>query len=424
MKTNVNTDDITSVLRTNKKSSKWKKRLAFLIIIACLLIAAFFVMKPGEGKMQEFATAEVIQGDITVQVSATGTLEPTNEVDIGSELSGTIKEVFVDYNSRVKKGQVLARIDATKLNAQVFQYKAALKAAEANVMEANATNKETRLKLKQMKKLWILTKKRSPSQLEMYTAEAEYARAVAQTASANASVMQAKANLQSEQADLSKAAITSPVDGVVLEKDIEAGQTVAASYETPTLFTIAEDLKKMDLIVNVDEADIGQIAEGQRVTFTVDAHPRKIFKGIITQTRYGSTTTDNVVTYETVIKVDNSDLLLRPGMTATADIIVKEIKGAIKIPKVALRYSPPVMQKSNRPLIARLMPGPPHRNDKNRKKPGAKQGGGITVWKQGNNGMPEPIDLELGVADGAYKQMVKGEIQPGDRLITGQANGK
>lgn len=418
MKANVNTNDILSTLGTGKKKSKGKTQI-LILTLACVLIAGFLGVKLENEKAPVFTTVDAIQGDITVQVSATGTLEPTNEIDVGSELSGTIQEVYVDFNSRVKTGQILARIDTTKLEAQVVQYGAALKAAEAKVLEMKATEKETLLKLNQIKKLWELTEHKSPSQQEVDAAEAAYTRAVADTVSADASVIQAQANLKSIETDLSKAIIRSPVDGIVLNKEIKAGQTVAASYETPTLFTIAEDLKKMELHVDVDEADIGQVEEGQNVAFTVDAHPGKIFKGIITQTRYGSTTTDNVVTYETVIQVDNSDLVLRPGMTATADIIVNEIKNVIKIPKIALRYSPSPVVEEKESLLRRLMPGPPRMNKARQQ---VKKDGTVTMWVQ-KNGIPEPVDIILGETDGEFKQLVSGDIKAGDKLITGQTNG-
>lgn len=445
MNTKLNTDNISDILGTTG-SPKRKRKKRWLIIPIILLMAGaavfLFAQTPGNGARMEFVTAEVIKGDITVQVSATGTLEPTNTVDVGSELSGTITEVLVDFNSRVTKGQVLAKIDTTKLDAQVFQYEAALKAAMAKVDEAKATEEESRLNLNRMKKLWIATNKMSPSQADMATAEAEYAIGKAETVSAEASVMQAEANLRVEKADLSKAIVTSPVDGIVLDKEIEAGQTVAASYETPTLFTIAEDLRRMELIVNVDEADIGQVQEGQKAVFTVDAHPNKSFEGTIIQTRFGSTITDNVVTYETVIKVDNSELLLRPGMTATADIIVKEVKDAVQIPKAALRFTPPKMEEPSGSILSKLIPGrggPPG----GRKRPGGIGGppggggpsargsqaryakmvqprddGGVTVWILRDN-RPQPVRIKVGEAVGSYRQLLTGDIRAGDKLITG-----
>lgn len=425
MKNKTETNDINSVLATgNKGGKRWRRTI---IILACVLAALVVILivrgRGDKGGAPQFNTVEAVQGDIRVEVSATGKLEPTNEVSVGTELSGTIKEVFADYNSVVKKGELLARIDTTKLQAQVTQYRAALESARANVLQTQATEKETGIKLDQLKTLFKLTDGQSPSKTEIDAAEAAYDRAVANTASARASVAQAQATLDALLTDLAKAEIRSPVNGIVLSREVEAGQTVAASYSTPELFTIAEDLKKMELHVDVDEADIGQVREGQKASFTVDAYPDRIFDGVITQARYGSQTVDNVVTYETVIQVDNSDMLLRPGMTATADITVKHLKNVVKVPTAALRYSPPaVTDESKQSFISKLMPRPPRIKTSKLQEAGDKDS--VTLWVL-KDGMPEPYSVKLGDSDGTYREIVKGDIRPGMRLITGTAaNGK
>ncbi|MGE4318548.1 MAG: efflux RND transporter periplasmic adaptor subunit [Deferribacterales bacterium] len=425
MKNKTETNDINSVLATgNKGGKRWRRTI---IILACVLAALVVILivrgRGDKGGAPQFNTVEAVQGDIRVEVSATGKLEPTNEVSVGTELSGTIKEVFADYNSVVKKGELLARIDTTKLQAQVTQYRAALESARANVLQTQATEKETGIKLDQLKTLFKLTDGQSPSKTEIDAAEAAYDRAVANTASARASVAQAQATLDALLTDLAKAEIRSPVNGIVLSREVEAGQTVAASYSTPELFTIAEDLKKMELHVDVDEADIGQVREGQKASFTVDAYPDRIFDGVITQARYGSQTVDNVVTYETVIQVDNSDMLLRPGMTATADITVKHLKNVVKVPTAALRYSPPaVTDESKQSFISKLMPRPPRMRSSKPAEVSDKET--VTVWAL-ENGMPEPYQVKLGDSDGSYRQAVSGDVKPGMRLITGTAgNGK
>lgn len=423
MKNKISTTDINSVLSSGGKKSRKKLFLIIAAAAVVLAVAYLFVRPSGTGSSTpQFTTADVSQGDIIVTVSATGSLEPTNQVEVGSELSGTIRDVYADYNTAVKKDQLLAKIDTTKLQAQVTQSQASLEAAKANVLLMQATEKETLLKLNQLKKLWELTDKKSPSQTEIDAAEAAYERAVANTASAKASVTQAKATLDSHLTDLSKAEIRSPVDGIVLNRSIEPGQTVAASYQAPVLFTLAEDLKKMELMVYVDEADIGQIKEGQKAAFTVDAYPEKVFSGVITQARYGSQTVDNVVTYETVIQVDNSDMLLRPGMTATADITVKEINNVILVPNAALRYAPAQTgQDEKTSFISKLMPHPP-RTPKQKTKTAEK--GSVTVWAL-ENGAEVPYVIKLGVSDSSHRQMLEGKLTKGMKLITGKAvNGK
>ena len=228
------------------------------------------------------------RGDLTVIVTATGTLQPTNKVDVGSELSGIVKSVEADYNDRVKVGQVLARLDTSKLEAQVTQSRAALDSAKAKVLQAQATVLETRSKLTQFQKVRELSNNKVPSQSELDAAEAAFERAKADEASATAAVSQAQATLEANQTDLSKSVIRSPINGVVLTRSMEPGQTVAASFTAPVLFTLAEDLTQMELHVDVDEADVGKVKEGQKAAFGVAAYPNRTFEARITQTRFGS----------------------------------------------------------------------------------------------------------------------------------------
>lgn len=409
--------DINSVLKTDG-GGKWKRRLILLALLAILAGGALFIMggRQKAANTPSYATAEITRGDIVVTVSATGTLEPTNEVEVGSEISGTIESVYADFNSHVKKGQLLVRLDTTKLEAQVTQAKASLEAAKANVLQMKATEKEALLKLNQIKKLYEVTEGRSPSRTEVDAAEAAYERALANTASARASVTQAEATLEGYETDMSKAEIHSPVDGMVLDKSIEEGQTVAASLEAPVLFTIAEDLKQMELHVYVDEADIGQVTQGQKASFTVDAYPDRTFEGTIIQARYGSETVDNVVTYETIIKVDNSDMFLRPGMTATADITVREINNVLMVPNAALRYAPAAPSKEES-FISKLMPRPPRRE---RAQPKAVEKGKITVWAL-EEGREMPYNVRLGDSDGSRRQILDSELREGMKLITGKS---
>lgn len=416
---NINTSDIAATVGSKKK--KVRAKLIWAVVIACaviLVLLKFFA--GGRGDVPSFKTVKADKGDFTVKISATGTLEPTNQVDVGSELSGTIKNVYVDYNSRVTKGQVLAELDTEKLESQLTQYQAALKAADAAILQAQATERETLAKLNRLKNLYDITEGKSPSKTDLEAAQAAYDRAVANTASAFAQSAQANANVKTVQTDLSKSKILSPVNGIVLVRSIEPGQTVAASYQAPVLFTLAEDLREMELNVDVDEADIGQVSEGMRAEFTVDAYPEKVFKGDIIQARYGSETTDNVVTYTTVIKVDNKDLLLRPGMTATADIIVKEQKDAVMIPNEVFRFAPPAVSESSASFVSKLMPRPPVRE---KKAPAPKAEGMQTVYKL-VNGMPEPVQVKTGESNGSSRELIEGDIKAGDDLIVGTLSAK
>ncbi|MBN1422380.1 MAG: efflux RND transporter periplasmic adaptor subunit, partial [Planctomycetes bacterium] len=323
------------------RSRRLKRWLVAAIIVAVAAVAVFLWRNTRTSDAMKYETSEAARGDLTIIATATGTLQPTNEVEVGSEISGIIKTVEADYNDKVEPGQVLARLDTSKLSAQEKQLKAALESAKAKVLQVKATVNETRSKLAQVQRVRELSGGKVPSQAELDTAQAAFDRAEADEASATAAVSQAEAALDATQTDLKKSVIVSPIRGVVLARSVEPGQTVAAAFQAPVLFTLAEDLAQMELHVDVDEADIGKVKEGQDATFQVDAYPDRTFKGKITQVRFGSKTVDGVVTYETVLDVDNSDLSLRPGMTATAEITVQRIEGAVLVPSAALRFSPP-----------------------------------------------------------------------------------
>ncbi|MBW2643772.1 MAG: efflux RND transporter periplasmic adaptor subunit, partial [Deltaproteobacteria bacterium] len=300
-------------------SSKGSGRLKFWAGIIIVLLATIFAIiafsYKNTGSTQRYKIQKAERGNLTITVTATGNLEPTNEVDVGVEVSGTIKTVEADYNQGVKAGQVLARLDTSKLTAQVLQAKAALKSARAKVLRARADVRQTNLKLAQFQKARKSSGGKVPSQVEMDGAEAALARAQADELSALADVSKAEAELTFNETNLSKATIRSPIDGIVLLRRVEPGQTVAASLQTPVLFTIAEDLTMMELHVDVDEADVGQVKGGQTAVFTVDAYPNRNFSAQVTEVRFSPRTVDGVVTYETVLTVDNQDLALLPGMT-------------------------------------------------------------------------------------------------------------
>jgi HlyD family secretion protein len=355
---------------------------------------------------------------LTVSVTATGNLQPTNTVTVGSELSGIIKSVEVDYNDRVTVGQVLARLDTTKLQTQVLQSRAVVDAARAKVLQVGATIKEARDQLSRLKNLVKMGGSKALSKQDLDAAEAILARGLADEASAKASVNQAEAVLALNETDLAKALIKSPINGIVLTRSVEPGQTVAASLQAPVLFTLAEDLAHMELHVDVDEADVGQVMAGQKAQFTVDAYPERSFPAKITQVRFGSKTTSGVVTYETLLDVDNTDLSLRPGMTATADIVVMEVADALLVPNAALRFSPPMDLKGDQAprggILTKLFPRPPHRSEKPPESTSVKKR--QKVWGLRDNS-PFAVSIETGVTDGTRTQVQQGDVKPGMALI-------
>jgi len=401
------------------KKWKWIIFVVLLIIIAAVIIVSR--NKPDKGTTSHFKTNAVATGPLTVTVSATGTLKPTNTVEVGSELSGNVNTVEAQYNDSVKKGQVLVTLDGSNYEAQVLQSKAALESAQAQVLNAEATEKENQSSLDRMKQVWELSGNKVPSKTEIDSAEAALARAKASVSSAKAAVSQAEATLKENQTNISKLTIRSPVDGIVLTRDIEPGQTVQASFQGVTLFTLAEDLSMMELHVNVDEADVGEVKKDQDATFTVDAYPDRTFNARITQVRYGSTTVSGVVTYETVLDVENKDLKLRPGMTATAEIVVNKLEKATLIQNASLRYIPTEKelaaysgQKKNffEKIFSRSQKTQTEEKtvatDKKEKK----------VWMLQNN-ILKSITITTGLTDGTLTEVTGGDLKPGTLLIIG-----
>jgi HlyD family secretion protein len=413
--------DINQILGIDKGSNfgKLKRRLLLAAFILLAIMAIFIWVGVNKGNSINYETKEAKRGDLSVIVTATGNLEPTEQVEVGSEVSGIIEVVEVDYNDRVKMGQVLARLDTSLLRPKVLESKAALESARAAVLEAQATVREKRNELARLKKVLELSGGKVPSQNEMDAAEAAFKRAQANEASAKAKVSEAQATLEANESDLAKAVIYSPINGIVLERSVEPGQTVAASFQTPVLFTLAEDLTNMELHVNVDEADVGHVKEGQKATFTVDAYPNRTFPAQITQVRYGSQEVEGVITYETILNVDNSNLLLRPGMTATADITVKEIKDAILVPNAALRFNPSKekeeVSSSGGSIISKLLPHSPRHRAKQREDVAAdkKQ---QRVWTV-QNGELIPIDITVGSTNGIMTEVTSGNVEAGIKLV-------
>lgn len=414
--------DISQTLGMDR--SPGRKRHLKIWLIAALIIAGVttgVVWKAtGKSDSMQYKTQKAFRGDIVVTVSATGNLEPTNQVDVGTEVSGTIKTVEVDYNDEVKVGQVLARLDTSKLEAQVLKSKAALGAARAKVLETEASVIETRDELARLSQVWELSNKKVPSQRDLDAAQAALHRAQAGEASAKAQVAEAQATLEANQTDLAKAVIHSPINGIVLARSVEPGQTVAASLQAPVLFTLAEDLSQMRLHVAVDEADVGQVQKGQEAFFTVDAYPYRDFPARVIQVRYGSQTVGGVVTYETLLNVDNTDLSLRPGMTATAEITVQKVENAILVSNGAMRFSPPMKQKEvpidDRGILGKLMPRRPRRAPTRRSNdlPSDKRQQQVYTVQ---HGQLVPISIRTGATDGNMTEVIGGDVSPGMELV-------
>jgi HlyD family secretion protein len=406
-------------LRTLLAQDKPRRRKIIITLVVVIAVIALFLIFPRgeEQNPPKFVTAAVERGDLTITVTATGTLAPLNQVDVGSEISGVIDSIAVDFNDRVKRGQVLARINTDEQQARVVQSRAALEVAEARVLQANVTVQETNLKLKRCETL--AQQGLCPTQ-DMETVRASHDRAVADAASTRAQVSQAKATLDAELSRLAKAAIRSPIDGIVLKRAIEPGQTVAASLQAPILFTLAESLSQMELHVSVDEADIGQVHVGQKASFTVDAYGERTFPAKITEVHLSPQSASGVVSYETILALDNKELALRPGMTATANIIVEEIHDALLLPNAALRFTPPATEKKEqRSFMEQLFP---RWGSRDRKPKGDENSKERKVWILKEQ-QPSAISIKIGASDGRMTQLLEGELQEGAELLVDVASG-
>lgn len=387
---------------------KKRKLVIIVAVVAVAAIALWLLLGRNSSKQViSYETAPVKNGTIEITVTATGTVEPVKQVEVGTQVSGVIKNIYVDYNSKVKKGQLLAVLDKTPLLAQLASTKAALASAQSQLtyQEANYN----RIKL--------LFEKKAVS-------ETDYETALYQYSSAKANVDQMKSEVDRAQTNLGYADIYSPIDGVVLSRAVDEGQTVAASFNTPTLFTIAQDLTKMQVVANVDEADIGQVSNGQKVNFTVDAFPEDVFDGKITQVRLEPTTNANVVTYSVVIDAPNPDLKLKPGLTASITVIVKEADNVLTIPAKALRFEPDsslLAQNNMKTGFNTANAATPHTSGQpaiNHGKSGGQAQGDEsthTVWlKEG--GQIRPVKVVTGITDETDTEVVSG-LKQGDLVV-------
>ncbi len=436
--TTTTTADVAALLDEPPPRALWR-RPSLWIAIGVLALAGtgayFWQARQVAAAAPSYTSQPVARGKLTLSVTANGTLQPTRSVSIGSELSGTVLRVAVDVNDRVKKGQVLVELDTSKLSDQITRSRAAVASANAKVAQTVATVKESQGNLARLEEVSRLSGGQVPSKAELDTARATLERARADEASARASVTDARAALATDETNRSKASIRSPIDGVLLTRTVDPGNAVAASLQAVTLFTIAEDLAKLRLQVNVDEADVGSVVVGQKANFTVSAYPSRKYPATITRVAYGSTTTDNVVTYITYLDVDNSDLSLRPGMTATATITATERNDLLLVPNSALRFTPAAAgsgaQRSGGAsgIVSSLIPRGPARAPRRSAASSADTSASRQVWvmpeggPEGGMGAAVPVAVVPGITDGRMTEITGGDLKAGMRVITDQRSG-
>jgi len=383
-----------------------------------LLLGWWLHALTGSGTATTYETAKVVRTAMTITVQATGQVVPTTQVDVSSEMSGVIRTVNVDNNSLVKKGDVLAELDTVKIKAQLERARASLAAAEARIATAAATAAETSLA---RDRAAALEKKGISSAQGLEAAQAASDRAAASLKAAEADAAVARADVALEETDLAKSRIVSPVDGIVLKRAAEPGQTVASSLQAPVLFTLAEDLRRMQVEASIDEADIGAVAIGQSASFTVDAYPGRRFPATIESIDYSPTTTENVVTYTAILSVDNAELLLRPGMTTNAEVVVRQIAATLAVPNAALRFEPPRQAESTGFSITRLFLMRMPRSERSSNK--ATADGERTLYVL-DDGAPRAVTVRAGDSDGEMTEIVAGELGEGDPVITAARQGK
>ncbi len=413
----------------------WRPSRALVITLGVLIAAGAAAWwrwgrarRPAAPKIE---SSKADRGGIEAKISATGTLAPLKTVLVGSQVSGRIAEVHVDFNAPVKKGQVIARLDPQLFKAAVEQAEANLSGARAELQRAEALARDAK---RQFERAKSLAERKLVSQSEADTAESQAEAQAAQVIAARGEVARAEAARNQAELNLSYTTITSPIDGVVISRDVDVGQTVAASLQAPTLYTIAEDLRKMQVNASISESDVGKLAAKMRATFTVDAFPQKRFEGVVREVRNAPKNVQNVVTYDAIIDVDNPDLELRPGMTANVTIVYGERKDALRVPNAALRFRPPAdWWKKNGGDRTRAA-GTEAAAGGARAEPAA--GGARTeraagterkdradtpdrkvVWRL-DNGEPRPVRVKVGLTDGSVTEIVEGDLKPDDVLVT------
>jgi RND family efflux transporter, MFP subunit len=410
-----------------ERRGTFRSVIAIICILAVVAAAVWFVKKRRPAQQNQYRTEKVGRGDVLMTVTATGTLSAVTTVQVGSQVSGMISRLYADFNSRVKKGQLLAELDPTPLQAQVEQRQADLTKAQVDLRNTEITlNRQQRLVASGL------------------AAQADLDAANAARDSAKAQVEQSSAALRQSQTNLRYTTILSPIDGVVADRQYDVGQTVAASFQAPTLFTIAQDLTKMQVQADVDQSDIGRIEIGQTVRFTVDAYPEEEFRGKISQIRLNATVNQNVVSYPVIIEVPNPDEKLRPKMTANVTVEVAKVSDVLRVANAALRFRPE-SSKSDSTTTGDASSGSSTAGGSERRtadaaQPGGAMGGAAGVWnttrggrghKKGEQtvytlvaGKPQPVSIRTGMTDGRFTQVVSGELNAGDTVIVGPATSK
>lgn len=393
-----------------------------IFLVAALAVGAgVWFWKRADNKAVEYQSVVVGRGEITQLVTATGTLNPVTNVTVGSQISGIIQTLSADFNTRVERGQIVAQLDAAT-------YRANVASAEGDLANANANLELTQVDFRRAEELF-------KAQL---IAKSDYDKAIASLHQAEAAVKMKEASLQRAQVDLSRCTIYAPVDGIVISRNVDVGQTVAASMSAPTLFIIANDLAKMQIDANVAEADVGGVREGQDVEFTVDAFPYRTFRGKVVQVRNSPLTVQNVVTYDTVVEVNNADLKLKPGMTANVSIVVARRDDAVKLPNAALRFRLPESvsssSKTNTAVAGATNQGggQARSGERGRGERGGSGGSGKprgersptrTIYTLGEDGAPKPVQIKTGISDGITTEVTEG-LNEGDKVITGVIQSK
>ena len=411
-------DDMARILAKGRRPRRLWLWVLMALVLGVAGGGAWFWLRQDAGSVS-YETETVSRGQLVVTVTATGSVQPTTQVDVSSELSGALAEVAVDFNDRVEVGQVLARLDDTKLTDQILTAEAQLQAAKASLEQAEAAAREAEVTYDSQSEL---DKRGQSTRLKMIAVEVARDRARAVVDGAKADVALAGARLSEAKTELDKATIRSPISGVVLNRAAEPGQIVAASLNAPVLFTLAEDLARMELRVDVDEADIGRVAVGNEARFTVDAFPGRTFPAVITTVRYAPETTDGVVTYKAILSVDNGEGLLRPGMTATATIAVTVVEDTLRVPGAALRFEPPQMAETGsgrggNGLLGMIMPRRPAS--------APKDSGGTdtpTVWVL-KAGVATEVEVQPGESDGKLTAVISADLAEGDQVILDQTTG-
>jgi HlyD family secretion protein len=415
-----------ATLLDEPKARRWYRRPAVWSFAAGLILVAIAVgywqMRRSANAAPSYSTQAVARGNLTLTVTANGTIQPTRSINIGSELSGTVLVVNVDVNDKIHKGEVLVVLDTAKLKDQILRSRAILAVAQAKVVQTAATITEAQASLGRLQAVALLSGGRVPSQAELDTGLAVLERAKADDASARAGVLDARAALSTDEINLSKASITAPSDGVVLTRNVDPGNAVAASLQAVTLFTVAEDLSKLRLWVYVDEADVGAVNVGQKATFTVSAYLNRNFPAQVTRVGFGSTITDNVVTYLTYLDVDNTDLSLRPGMTATASIIAQHRTDVLLVPNTSLRFTPTAATLKQAPppgITSSLIPRMPRSNIRKSAAADASTAMAKEVWVL-RDGAAVSVSVTPGISDGRMTEITGGDLKAGMLVITNQ----